>query len=234
VFERLTAIVLAAGKSRRMRTEVNKILLPLNGRPVLYYSLDTFQNSALVDDIVLVATPAERETLKARLMGTGIYSKLKAVVSGGAERSASVWQGLQGIPESCQWVAVHDGARPLFSPELLERLFTAARSSGAAVPALPLKDTVKVKGEDGLVRKTPPRDMLVAVQTPQVFRRDILLAAYRRALQDNWPITDDASAVEQAGGKVKLVEGEEENLKLTTPLDLNYAETILLKRQGRC
>jgi len=234
VFERLTAIVLAAGKSRRMGTEVNKILLPLNGRPVLYYSLDTFQNSTLVEDIVLVATPAERETLKARLVKAGIYSKLKAVVSGGAERSASVWQGLQGIQENCQWVAVHDGARPLFSPELLERLFAAARSFGAAVPALPLKDTVKVKGEDGLVRKTPPRDMLVAVQTPQVFRRDILLAAYRRALLDNWQITDDASAVEQAGGKVKLVEGEEENLKLTTPLDLNYAETILLKRQGRC
>ena len=152
--------------------------------------------------------------------------KVRAVVTGGASRQESVWLGLNAFSGKIQLAAVHDGARPLISWELIDRTVRAANSYGAAAPAIPVKDTIKVE-RGGLVESTPDRSHLRAVQTPQVFDFDLLRGALQKARDDGAEVTDDCSAVERLGMKIRLVEGEERNLKVTTPLDLKIAELLL-------
>lgn len=200
----------------------DKLFAPLGGRSVLARTLDAFQKCAHIDRIVVVVS---RDNLKKaeQLVAEQGLSKVSDIVVGGERRQDSVANGLAKLT-GCEWVVIHDGARPLVTPGLIERGLEAARESGAAVAAIPVKDTIKLADPSGFVLGTPPRANLWQVQTPQIFRYEILAAAYRNPAQE---VTDDAVLVEKAGNRVKLYAGDERNLKITTKIDLAVAEALL-------
>ena len=226
-----TALVAAAGSSTRMGG-VDKLMEFLDGVPVLMRTLTALQQADSVDEIII----ATRETALveiSNLCKTYGITKCTKVIRGGETRCHSVLlAALEASPEA-KLLAVQDGARPLVTPELIDRVITAAARCDAAAPAVPVKDTVKTVREDGAVEQTLDRDTLRAVQTPQVFQADLLKAALQSAVESQIPITDDCSAVERLGKVVFLVEGDEENLKITTPVDLILAEAILQAREER-
>lgn len=227
---RCSALVAAAGASSRMGG-VNKLLEPLDGVPVLMRTLTVLQTAEEIDEIIVAAREEDLVEVS-RLCRTYGITKCAKVVRGGESRAHSVLlAALEASPEAAL-LAVQDGARPLLSPELVDRVVTAAARCGAAAPAVPVKDTVKAVRADGAVEETLERDVLRAVQTPQVFEASLLKAALQSALESGVPITDDCSAVERLGKVVFLVEGEEENLKITTPVDMILAEAILSAREG--
>lgn len=216
------AVIVAAGSASRMKG-IDKILTPLAGEPVLSRTLAAFQECDAVAEIVIVTRP---DLILAVTDLSKGFPKVRAVVAGGKTRQASVAAGLGALSDDCSLAAIQDGARPLVTWQLIDRTVRAANTYGAAAPAIPVKDTIKtVKG--GLVESTPDRAFLYAVQTPQVFDTDLLKAALRKAQAQGTAVTDDCSAVENLGMKVKIVEGEERNIKITTPLDLKIAEAIL-------
>ena len=216
------AVIVAAGTASRMGG-IDKVMAPLRGEPLLLHSVREFQNCDAIREIVIVT----REDLLMEVMSLcDRFSKVRGVVVGGADRPASVQAGLNNLSDKVKLVAVHDGARPLITWQVIDRTVRAAHSYGAAAPAIPVKDTVKVvKG--GIVSSTPDRNTLQAVQTPQVFDLQLLKGALIKAQKDKTPITDDCSAVENMGMSVKIVEGDERNLKVTTPMDLKIAELLL-------
>ncbi len=215
-------VIVAAGSASRMGG-IDKVMAPLAGEPMIARTVRAFQECDAVKKIVVVT----REDLILPITGlcSGM-SKVKAVVAGGSSRQESVHLGLNALSGEVQLAAVHDGARPLVSWQLIDRVIRAANTYGAAAPAIPVKDTIKVvKG--GVVEQTPDRSTLFAVQTPQVFDFDLLRGALKKAEQEQLQVTDDCSAVEQMGMRVKIVEGDERNLKVTTPLDLKIAQMLL-------
>ena len=226
---RCAALVAAAGSSQRMGG-VNKLLQPLEGVPVLVRTLAALQVAGSVDEIIVAAR--EEDILEiSQLCRTYGLSKCTKVVRGGENRVHSVLlAALEAAPET-ELLAVQDGARPLVTPELIDRVAAAAARCRPAAPAVAVKDTVKAAGADGAVEETLDRGRLRAVQTPQVFQADLLKAALQSALEQEAPVTDDASAVERLGKTVFLVDGEEENLKITTPLDLILAEAVIRARE---
>ena len=224
-----SAIVAAAGSSRRMEGE-NKLLLPLDGIPVLARTLMALNGAELVDEIVVAVREED-------LLPTGdlcrIYgvSKPVKIVRGGETRLASVLAASLECREDAAFLAVHDGARPLADPALIDRVVALAHRTNAAAPAVPVKDTIKVI-RDNVVVSTPPREELRAIQTPQVFDAQLLRAALQAAAASGVEVTDDCSAVERLGKEVHLTEGSYENLKITTPEDLLLAEGLLRRREG--
>lgn len=226
---RCAALVAAAGSSSRMGG-VNKLLEPLGELPVLARTLTALQMAEQVDEII-VASREEDLVEISHLCHTYGITKCTKVVRGGESRAHSVLLAALEASPDMELLAVQDGARPLVTPELIDRVITAAGRCGAAAPAVPVKDTVKTVREDGAVERTLERSGLRAVQTPQVFEADLLKAALQSAIERNIPVTDDCSAVEQLGKVVFLVEGDEENLKITTPVDLILAEAILRARE---
>ncbi len=228
----VTAIVLAAGKSSRMGTEKSKLLLPLLGKPVLAVTLAVFQACEAIRDILLVA-PAGEEERYARLAEQQRIDKLSGVLAGGAERQYSVANALAALPADCDLVLVHDGARPLLEQEDLLRVIEMAASEDldGAILATLVKSTVKLAFNDLLVDKTLSRSRLWAAQTPQVFKKDVLCAAYERGLAEGVQVTDDSSLVELFGGRVRIVPGSEDNIKITTPADLDAARAIWKRRR---
>lgn len=226
---RCAALVAAAGSSSRMGG-VNKLLQPLEGVPVLVRTLTSLQLAEEVDEIVVAAREEDLVEIS-RLCHTYGIAKCAKVVRGGGSRVHSVLlAALEASPEA-SLLAVQDGARPLVTPELVDRVVSAAARCSAAAPAVAVKDTVKAVRKDGGVEETLDRERLRAVQTPQVFEASLLKAALQSALEQGAPVTDDASAVERLGKMVFLVEGEEENLKITTPADLILAEAIVRARE---
>jgi len=215
------AIIVAAGSSTRMGS-ADKLFADLGGRPLLARTLQPFQDSPPVGRVVLVLSAANLERGRKLATEYGI-GKLSAACEGGPRRQDSVRLGLEALGE-CDWVLVHDGARPLVTAELIERGLAAARETGAAVPAVPLADTVKQAATDGTVERTLDRNQLFAAQTPQVFRYDHLLRAHREVTTD---VTDDAAMLEALRLPVKLFEGSPANIKVTTPEDLRLAEALL-------
>ena len=224
-----SAIVAAAGSSRRMEGE-NKLLLPLDGIPVLARKLMALNGAELVDEIVVAVREED-------LLPTGdlcrIYgvSKPVKIVRGGETRLASVLAASLECREEAAFLAVHDGARPLADPALIDRVVALAHRTNAAAPAVPVKDTIKVIRDNEVV-STPPREELRAIQTPQVFDAQLLRAALQAAAASGVEVTDDCSAVERLGKEVYLTEGSYENLKITTPEDLLLAEGLLRRREG--
>lgn len=215
-------VIVAAGSASRMGG-IDKVMAPLAGEPMIARTVRAFQECDAVKKIVVVT----REDLILPITGlcSGM-SKVKAVVAGGSSRQESVHLGLNALSGEVQLVAVHDGARPLVSWQMIDRVIRAANTYGAAAPAIPVKDTIKVvKG--GVVEQTPDRSTLFAVQTPQVFDFDLLRGALKKVEQEQLQVTDDCSAVEQMGMRVKIVEGDERNLKVTTPMDLKIAQMLL-------
>ena len=217
------AIIAAAGSSRRMG-EVDKMFALLGGKPVLARVVDVFQNCNLIDQIVVVVSKQSLQKCRQLVAEQG-WPKVADICPGGERRQDSVATGLSRLRE-CNWVVIHDGARPLVTEDLICRGLAEAEKTGAAVAAVPVTDTIKVTGDDRIVHQTPPRQNLWAVQTPQVFRLDIINEAYRRVKAE---VTDDASLVEQLGYKVKLYMGSYDNIKVTTPDDLALAEGLWQK-----
>ena len=216
------AVIVAAGNATRMGG-VDKVMAPLGGEPMIVRTVRRFQQCDVIREIVVVTRPDLMMSVMDLCHG---FDKVKAVVVGGSSREESVHMGLNTLSKRCKLVAVQDGARPLVSWQLIDRVVRAANTYGAAAPAVPVKDTVKVIA-GGLVDHTPDRSTLRAVQTPQVFDFDLLRGALAEAKRKKWNITDDCSAVERMGMKVRLVEGDERNIKVTTPMDLKIAELLL-------
>jgi len=225
----VSVIIPAAGRGTRMGGETAKQFLPLCGEPVLVHTVRLFSQSPLVDEIVIAAEDLERTR---ELVGA--MPKVSRIVPGGAERQDSVWAALQVVHSRPRILCIHDAVRPLLPVSVLEGVLEAAARYPAQVVAVPVKDTIKVAGPDGVVTATPDRSTLWAVQTPQVFWAGVLIPAYRKAMAEGYRGTDDASLVERTGQAVRIYPGSAENLKLTTPEDLAVAETILARRrQGR-
>lgn len=219
----ISAIIPAAGSSRRMQSTINKQFIPIAGQPVLTRSLLSLAD--FVDEFIIVSRRGEEELCRE----CARYIKNTIVITGGTTRQESVHNGLK----LCQgeYVMVHDGNRPLAGPDLVRRVLAAAKLNGAAIPAVPVVDTIK-EVQAGQVRTTLPRQLLYAVQTPQIFRRDLLLAAYQNAQGNKIESTDDSSLVEAMGMPVAVVEGERTNLKITTPDDILRVEEIIRDREG--
>jgi 2-C-methyl-D-erythritol 4-phosphate cytidylyltransferase len=218
--EKVAAIIAAAGDSQRMGG-VDKMFAPISGRPVLARVIDTFQKCRSIDQIIIVMNSKNLDECR-RLAARESWSKVTDICPGGKQRQDSVAEGLKHLKYAA-WVVIHDGARPLVTIDLIEKGLDAAKETGAAVAALPVTDTIKVAGADDIVRQTLPRQNLRAVQTPQVFRIDVIQNTYRHVFGD---VTDDASLVERAGYKVKLYPGSYDNIKITSPADLASAEAL--------
>ena len=220
------AVIVAAGSASRMGG-IDNVMAPLGGEPMILRTVRAFEDCEAVKEIVIVT----REDLMGPIaeLCSG-FTKVRSVVQGGSSRQESVKLGLLAFSKEVRLAAVHDGARPLVSGELIDKVIRAAHSYGAAAPAIPVKDTIKVF-EGGFIAATPDRSTLRAVQTPQVMDRDLLLGALEKAEQEGTALTDDCSAVEHIGMRVRLVEGEERNLKVTTPLDLKIAELLLEEKK---
>lgn len=208
---------------------IDKVLTTLGDLPVLVHTLRVFQECPDLDEIVVVARE-DRMVEVSALCQDFAFTKVKKVVKGGRERIHSVQAGLMEVREDAELIAIHDGARPLLPPEVLEEVLKKAAQTGAAAPAVPITDTVK-RAEDNLAVETVDRSALFAVQTPQVFQADLIRAAVNKALADGVVLTDDCAAVERLGMKVSLTRGSRENLKLTTPFDLIVGEAVLSARE---
>lgn len=226
--EHNAAIVLAAGRGKRMNSRIQKQFLNLGGYPVLYYSLKCFQNSPLIRDIILVTGDQDISYCREEIVKKYGFSKVSALVPGGKERYDSVYAGLCACG-NCDYVFIHDGARPFLTEEILQRGAKGVRRSGACVVGMPSKDTVKFRNEDGWIGGTPERDRVWIIQTPQIFSYSIVRAAYDKLQnQDKSNITDDAMVVERnMDVPVFLVEGSYRNIKITTPEDLKIGEAFL-------
>ena len=216
------AVIVAAGTASRMGG-IDKVMAELKGEPMIARTVRTFQECDAISEIVIVT----REDLIIPITNLcREMAKVKAVVAGGKSRQESVGLGLNALSSKVKLAAVHDGARPLISWQVIDRTVRAANSYGAAAPAIPVKDTIKVV-EGRVVKNTPDRATLFAVQTPQIFDFDLLRGALKKAEQTGAAVTDDCSAVELIGMSVKIVEGDERNIKVTTPMDLKIAEMLL-------
>jgi len=224
---RCTAVVPAAGTSERMGTD--KVLLPLGDTPVILRTLQVLEACPEITEII-VATRRDLIVPVGQLCKDAGLSKVHKIIVGGKTRTESVLAGVREAEKKAELIAVHDAARPLVTVEIVSRTVHAAKTYGAAAPAVPVKDTVK-RAVGGVVEDTPERSELYAVQTPQVFEHGLLQGALEKAVQDKIRLTDDCAAVERLGMRVKLTEGSYENLKLTTPEDLAAAEAILARRE---
>lgn len=226
--EKCTAIVVAAGQGRRMETKTQKQFLEIGeGKPVLYYSLACFQESSVIDEIILVTGRESIEFCKETIIEKYGFSKVQKVVSGGKERRDSVNEGLKHCVGT-DYVLIHDGARPFVTEDILRRAVEMVRKYKACVVGVPAKDTVKILDEDGFIKETPDRTQTWLVQTPQCFEYSLICKAQELAGKNGESFTDDAMAVERSGlAKVKMIMGDYTNLKITTPEDLSMAESIL-------
>lgn len=233
-----TAVVLAAGSGSRMKSDIPKQYMMLGEYPVIYYSLMAFEKSA-ADAVVLVTGEDDIPFCENEIIKKYGLKKVEAVVAGGSERFLSVYEGLKAA-EGTDYVLIHDGARPLLSVDMIERSMKAVEEEKACIPAIAVKDTIKISNSDGYVEDTPDRSRLCAVQTPQSFEYGLLMNAYTSffaAHQDgktDVSVTDDAMLVENFGSrKVKLIEGDLHNIKITTPEDLLLAELFIKRFQKR-
>lgn len=234
--ERTAAIVLAAGSGKRMGSSTKKQYMLIEEKPVVYYSLKCFQES-FIDEIIFVVGAGETDYCRKEIVEKYGFDKVSHIVEGGKERYHSVAIGLQSIRD-CKYVFIHDGARPMVTRDMLNRLLNCVREENACVAGMPVKDTIKIADEEGSIAATPNRRLVWMVQTPQVFEFSLIKSAYAALLeqeedflQKGVAITDDAMVLETlTGHKVKLVEGSYENIKITTPEDIDIAELFLAKK----
>ena len=219
---RCGAVIVAAGSASRMGG-IDKVMAELKGEPMIVHTVRAFQNCDAIKEIVIVT---RGDLILPITLLTNEFDKVTAVVLGGSSRQESVANGMNALSDKCKLAAIQDGARPLVTWQLIDRVVRAAHSYHAAIPVIPVKDTIKVCNS-ALVVSTPDRSTLRAVQTPQVFDFDLLWGALKKAAEDGAEVTDDCSAVERLGMSIKIVEGDERNIKITTPLDLKIAELFL-------
>lgn len=227
-----TAIVLAAGSGKRMNSSVKKQYLLIHEKPVLYYSLKTFEDS-FIDSVILVTSKDEIKYCRKEIVDKYNFTKVKHIISGGVQRYHSVMNAVL-LAEECDYIFIHDGARPFVTDNILSRLYENVCMTNACVAAMPVKDTIKIADKDGFIENTPNRSLVYNIQTPQAFSYQLIREAYRtlqsnesEILKEGIQITDDAMVVEYfTGQKIKLVEGSYQNIKITTPEDLVIAESF--------
>lgn len=241
--EKCIAIVLAAGQGKRMGTKIQKQYLELQGYPVIYHTMHVFETSDLIDEIVMVVSPGQVAYAKQEIVDQYGFRKVRHIVEGGKERYHSVWNALQVIharreKNEC-FVFVHDGARPFVDHEMLERVYQETKVHKACVLGMPSKDTIKIVDQAHVAQHTPDREYVWLIQTPQVFAESILYEAYEKLMRQEEAgnpakVTDDAMVMEKMSGyKVKLVEGSYQNIKLTTPEDLDIAKLFLTEKNKK-
>lgn len=239
--KKCTAVVLAAGAGKRMQSNVAKQYLLLNNKPVLWYALNTFEQSEIIDEIILVVGKDEIPYATENIVKFYGFEKVRAVVEGGSERYFSVWEALKVVggafSKEESYVFIHDGARPFVTEQILEDTYKAVTEHGACVTGMPVKDTIKIADENEFAAQTPNRKSVWMVQTPQVFEGNLIYEAYRQLIdllpeltKQGINVTDDAMVVETIMNKpVKLVQGSYENIKITTPEDMDIAGVLLQK-----
>lgn len=224
----VTVLIAAAGMGNRMRSEVNKPYIFLKGRPVLAWTIEKFEKSSLIDEIIIIAQKNEIDYCIDEVVNKYNFSKVTKVIEGGKERQDSVYKGILALNEKTDIVLSHDGARPFVSIDLIEKTIKEIETKDGAILAVPVTDTIKqVKNSTNIVEETPIRSRLWAAQTPQTFKKDVLIKAYERAIEEGFLGTDDSSLVERIGGEVAIVEGSYSNIKLTTPEDLILAKSLI-------
>ncbi len=224
-------LIPAAGSGRRMGSDRNKLLLDLCGKPLLAWTLLAAEASVHIRWIGIIGQPADWEDFKS-IVASLTLTKPVEFIRGGDTRQASVYNGLQGLPPDAEHVLIHDGARCLATPDLFDRCSSALQSCDGFIAAIPVKDTIKVVDDDRVIQSTPDRANLWAAQTPQGFSVPLLKQCHERGRLNGWEVTDDAALFEQCGLPVRIVEGEETNLKVTTPVDLAIAAFILQQRSS--
>ena len=225
-----SAIIPASGLGRRLGSYPDKAFVPIAGQPLIAHTLAVFQECSEIDEIILLTRGSQVGAAEKLVHDRG-FAKVKAVTAGGEVRQDSVRNGLAELSAGCELVAIHDGARPFITPEIIASSIEAAREDGAAIAAVPVTDTIKSSLDGRFVSSTLDRKTLYAVQTPQTFQRKVIESAYERAYADSYFGTDDASLVERLGMPVRIVEGSYENVKVTTPADIVVAEAIASSRQ---
>ena len=230
---RTTAIVPAAGSGSRMNRTISKQYLSLGGKPILVRTLELLAQSSLIDALLVVVPESDVDAVRTEILAPWNLKKVASILAGGRERQDSVRAGIEALDGDTDIVVIHDAVRPFASADLIERCILAGRQDGAATAGVPVKDTVKEVGLEGLVLRTCDRSVLWLTQTPQVFRRDIIEEAHRAAVRDGCRATDDTALVERLGFPVRMVPGDYGNIKITTPEDLAIAEAVLrLKAKG--
>lgn len=228
-----TAIILAAGKGTRMNTGMNKQFMLLDGKPLLAHTLEAFQSCRDIGSIILVAGKDELQLCREQIVDVYGFDKVDKLVEGGSERQQSVYNGIRSLDESCSIVVIHDGARPVVTGGIIESCIEGAKAYGAVSAGMPVKDTIKILDENGFVECTPERGRLWITQTPQAFQKEIIRKAHEIARTNETTGTDDAFLVENIGIKVKMIESSYENIKVTTPEDIIFADTLIRKNKAR-
>ena len=229
---RTLAIILAGGAGKRMGTATNKQFLLIDKKPIIVHTLQIFEDCRSIDGIYLVVNQKDLPLIQEEILETYRFNKLMKLVIGGKLRQDSVRNGLEAIENPCDIVIIHDGARPLVSPSFIEKGISLMEVFDAVIPALPVKDTVKSVSKEGFVSKTLARDTLWNIQTPQTFKFELILKAYRDGMAKKLHGYDDATFVEHLGKKIKVIEGSPYNIKITTPEDLVIARGILSQLKG--
>lgn len=222
-----SVIIVAAGSGKRMKSAIAKQYIELKGRTILSYTVETFEKSDNIDEIILVTSQEAIDFVTKNIVNKYQFTKVKAVVAGGAERQDSVYNGLKKVSKDTDVVLIHDGVRPFVNNSYIAKLESIAMEFGACVLGAPVKDTIKICDSEGYIVDTPNRSTLWLAQTPQCFKYDVIINAYEKAYKEGYTGTDDSVLVEKTGVKVKMVEGDYNNIKITTPEDLYIGEVIL-------
>ncbi|NLK67883.1 MAG: 2-C-methyl-D-erythritol 4-phosphate cytidylyltransferase [Clostridiaceae bacterium] len=226
-FKQASAIIVAAGKGSRMKTNINKQYLLLMDKPVLAHTIDAFEKCDCISEIIVVINKNELDYFHESIIKPNNFSKITEVTQGGEDRQASVFNGLSCVSPLSDMVAVHDGARPLVTPEIIQRSVEVAAVHGVACVGVPVKDTIKKVDASQNVKQTPDRSLLWTIQTPQTFRKEILLDAHQNADISGFRGTDDSVLAERLGYNVRMVMGSYTNIKITTAEDIVFAKSIL-------
>ena len=229
--QKVCAIIVAAGKGKRMERDYNKQYIHLEGKPIVARTLLHFENHEIIDEIIIVVGQGEVEFCRENIVEKYNLSKIRKIVEGGEERYHSVHNGIKAVSHQCEVVLIHDGARPFVTREIINESIASANIYGCSIVGMPVKDTIKTIDEEGFVKDTPKRENIWLVQTPQTFKKEIILRAHQKREMENLSVTDDAMLVEALGGRVKMIRGSYENIKITTPEDLEIGQAIL--KRGR-
>ncbi|MEN3190363.1 MAG: 2-C-methyl-D-erythritol 4-phosphate cytidylyltransferase [Atribacterota bacterium] len=227
---KVVALIAAAGLGKRMNAKISKPFIPIFGKPIIAYTLEKFEQCKFIEKIYLIVNRKEKDLYLKNIILRYNFTKVQGLIEGGKTRQDSVYNGLKVLDADTDIVVIHDGARPLVEKTLIQDSIKTAQKYGAAILVIPIKDTIKKSQKYMFINGTLDREQIWRAQTPQSFKYDIILSAYKKAYQDKFWATDDAAIVERYGHKVKMIIGSEENIKITTPFDIIIAENFLKRK----
>lgn len=228
--DKVAAVIVAGGSGKRMGMKIKKQFIELEGKAILAHTIEAFNKCKVIDEIIVVVGKEDIAKVKTEIVSRYDYDKVIQIIEGGTERQESVYNGLMAVTKEVQYVMIHDGARPFISQEILEKALIMTKEKHATVVAVPVKDTIKVVNGALEVEATPNRSTLWSVQTPQSFKKELLIKAYGYAKEKSLIVTDDSMLVEAYGKKVHVVEGDYNNIKITTSEDLVLGQAILMNK----